>query len=209
MFKRQDITLLSNPSCSKEVADLDVSDFKYYDKDGFELNVAERKFYSAMKYPLVDCLNHICWQEPWFTLEDNNKGLILDHCMFLSRASYIDAALRQLSILKETVPLASYLIKTRTKWGFDFALDAVRDGEVFEVLHIEYDHLDYEKFTNSFLSFDYTVRHTDWSDAADKIWAQRQVWQNLTGFEQNNWKAKYLIGWGKAEYTEKSLKETK
>lgn len=209
MFKRHEVKLISNPTCNREVTDLESSDFKYYDKDGFELNMAERKFYAAVNYPLINCLNHVCWQEPWFTLEDNKSGLILDHAMFLCRASYSDEALKQLHVLKEQIPTASYLIKTRSKWGYDFALDAVRDGETFEVIHVEYDNLDYERFANSFISFEYMVRHTDWSDAADRIWAQRDQWEVLTGFEQNNWKAKYLIGWSKAEYTEKSLKESK
>lgn len=207
MFKRQEIRLTSNPACYNPVTDLSTEDFLYYDKDGFELNIAERKFYSASKLPLIDCLNHICWQQPWFLLENNNSGLILDHCMFLCRAIYEGAARQQLEKISKEIPRARYLLNTRVKWGYDFALDAVRDNEPFEVLHVEYDHLDYERFTSNFISFDYLVRHTDWADAADSIWAQRDQWQHLIGFEQNNWKAKYLIGWNKAEHTEKSVKE--
>jgi hypothetical protein len=207
MFKRQEIRLTSNPACNNPVEDLTSDDFRYYDKDGFELNIAERKFYSANNLPLIDCLNHICWQQPWFLLEHNNSGLILDHCMFLCRANYEGAARQQLEKLSQEIPLARYLLNTRVKWGYDFALDAVRGNEPFEVLHVEYDNLDYERFTNNFISFDYLIRHTDWNDAADRIWQQRDQWQHLVGFEQNNWKAKYLVGWNKAEHTEKSVKE--
>lgn len=206
MFKRFDVTVMSNPVCTKAVDSLDEQDFNYYDKDGFELCKAEQKFYHEMKYPINHAiLNHCCWQEPWFCLETKKTNLILDHCMFLCRASFEDAALEQLKKNKSIFPKADLLIKTKVKWGFDFALDAVINGEVFEVLHIEYDSKDYQTFLNFMLPFDFKVRHTDWLDAAEKIYASKNVWENLKGFEQNNWKAKYLLGWDRAEYTEKTI----
>lgn len=207
MFQRHDIHLLSNPVCTNVVESLDTKDFQYYDKDGFELNIAEQKFYSAMNYPINDpILNHCCWQETWFKLEKDVSNLILDHSMFLCRCNYSGDALEQLQKLRKSIPTADYLIKTRHKWGFDFALDAIADdGTVFEVLHVEYDHYDYEHFKNRMLYFDYTVRHTDWHDAAKYIWKTKDLWQCLQGFEQNNWKASNLIGWTKAEYTEKAI----
>lgn len=207
MFRRHDIHLMSNPSCMKKVEGLDKDDFRYYDKDGFELNFAEQKFYSAMGYPIwYDCLNHHCWQEPWFYLEKDIQGLILDHSLFLCRCNYEKDAAEQLKELKSIIPTADLLLKTRRKWGFDFALDAVsNDGTVYEVLHIEYDHYDYEYFKNKLIHFEWTVRHTDWADAAKRIWEQKDKWEQLKGFDQNHWKADYLLGWNKAEYTEKSI----
>lgn len=206
MFKRYQITLHSNPGCYKAVEGLNPSDFSYYDKDGFELNIAEQKFYSAMDYPITHpILNHCCWQEPWFELENKDQGLILDHSMFLCRCPYGGDALRQLESLKKTLPLADLLIRTKTKWGFDFALDAVIDGNVFEVIHVEYDSNNYEQFNNNMIYFDHIVRHTDWKHAAQQVWNQRDQWIHLKGFDQNHWKAKFLINWDKAEYTEKSI----
>ena len=207
MFRRHQVTLMSNPSCTKPVEGLETQDFKYYDKDGFELNLAEQKFYSAMGYPInYPILNHRCWQEPWFELEKSDLGLILDHSMFLCRCNYDREAVDQLKELKELIPSADYLLRTKRKWGFDFALDAVtEDGTVYEVLHVEYDHCDYETFKNRMISFEYTVRHTDWQDAAVRIWNAKTKWDYLQGFEQNHWKAEYLLGWTKAEYTEKSV----
>lgn len=207
MFRRHQVTLMSNPSCIKRVEGIEADDFRYYDKDGFELNFAEQKFYAEMGYPIWhSILNHHCWQEPWFELENKTPDLILDHSMFLCRCDYEKDAAEQLRELKSTIPLADYLLRSKRKWGFDFALDAVADqGTIFEVLHIEYDHYDYEHFKNRMIDFEWTVRHTDWQDAARKIWNQRNDWQNLHGFEQNHWKAKYLLGWSKAEYTEKTV----
>lgn len=198
--------MMSNPVCRKAAAELDDSDFKYYDKDGFELNKAEQKFYQANGFPIIDCLNHLCWQEPWFELEGNNKKLILDHSMFLCRARYGEKALEQLEKSKKAVPAADLIMRTRQKWGFDFCLDAIADdGTVYEVLHIEYDNYDYMTFSDQLLMFDYKVRHTDWYDCAEQIWQKRDEWQHLSGFAQNDWKSWFLLGWRKAEYTEKSI----
>lgn len=207
MFRRHDVHLMSNPTCTRRAEGIEVEDFQYYDKDGFELNVAEQRFYSAMGYPIWHgILNHHCWQEPWFELENTNIGLILDHSMFLCRCSYDREAAEQLLELKQTQPLADYLLRSRRKWGFDFALDAVaEDGTCYEILHIEYDHYDYDKFKNRMINFEWVVRHTDWIDAGNRIWAKKSEWQGLTGFEQNHWKANFLLGWSKAEYTEKSI----
>lgn len=206
MFRRFDVTLKSNPVCTQAVDSLVDSDFFYYDKDGFELNRAEQKFYSAMNHPIqYPILNHTCWQEPWFDLEEGIEGLILDHSMFLCRCNYTGQALDQLISMKKTIPFADYLIRTRVKWGFDFALDAIRDDEIFEVLHVEFDSNNFDYFNDRMINFDWTIRHTDWQDAADQVWAMRDQWQSLKGFEQNHWKAKYLLNWTKAEYTEKAV----
>lgn len=197
---------MSNPCCERAVENIDLKDFQYYDKDGFELNIAEQKYYRAMGHPIeYPILNHHCWQEPWFELEIDYSDLILDHSMFLCRCKYTGQAEEQLQKLKKQTALADYLLNTKVKWGFDFALDAVRDNTVFEVLHVEFDHNDYQFFHNRMIQFDWTVRHTDWQDAADRVWQQREQWANLKGFEQNHWKAQYLLGWTKAEYTEKAV----
>lgn len=207
MFRRHQITLMSNPSCNKAVNTLNSSDFRYYDKDGFELNQAEQKFYSAMGHPVnYPILNHTCWQEPWFELERDDLGLILDHSIFLCRCNYEGEAEDQLRELKLRIPLSDYLLRSKRKWGFDFALDAVSSsGTVYEVLHVEYDNYDYDTFKNKMILFEYSVRHTDWQDAAKQIWDQRNHWEGLAGFEQNHWKAKYLLNWSKSEYTEKAV----
>jgi len=205
MFKRQVYTLISNPYCTNAVENLDAVDFQYYDKDGFELNIAEQKFYSAMNYPIHhQLLNHTCWQQPWFTLE-HNSSLILDHSAFLCRCAYAGDAAKQLQQLSNSVPQSFWLSNTKAKWGFDFALDAVQDDQMFEVLHVEYDSRNFDTFNQNIIKFEYAVKHTDWEDAADRVWQHRDQWQHLTGFEQNHWKAEFLLGWRRAEYTEKSV----
>lgn len=207
MLKRFDVGIKSSPVCSEPIFNIDPNDFKYYDKDGFELNQAEQKYYTMMRHPVEEkILNHSCWQQTWFELENTNQELILDHSMILHRCSYEGMAAYQLEKIKKDIPEAQWLLNTKQKWGYDFALDAVApDGSMYEVVHIEYDSYDYDQFHNHMLLFEYTARHTDWHDAAKKILAHKDDWKNLTGFAQNDWKAKFVLGWKKAEYTEKSL----
>jgi hypothetical protein len=207
MFKRFDVTIVSNPVCSEPIYDVNAEDFKYFDKDGFELNQAEQKYYRMMKLPIHHpILNHICWQEHWFELENKNLNLILDHSMILHRCNYGGAAEHQLKKIKKDIPEAALLLDTTQKWGFDFALDAINsNGQIYEVLHVEYDHYDYDEFTKRMIYFDYQVRHIDWVDASKKILAHYDEWKYLKSFAQNDWKANFLVGWKRAEYTEKSL----
>lgn len=205
MLKRAGTPTVSNPVCSRSVDDLLESDFLYYDKDGFELNRAEQKFYAAMSHPIdYPCLNHTCWQEPWYHLEPN-KLLLMDHSLILHRCKYADAAAAQLEILSKTVPYANLLLQTKPKWGLDFALDAVYGNQVYEVLHIEYDSRNYEQFCNQKIILEYTFNHTDWTDVAHRIWQHRDEWQHLHGYDQNHWKAKYILGWEQAELLEKAV----
>jgi hypothetical protein len=202
---RQDYLLISNPLCLKAVENLNKEDFQYFDKDGFELNQAERKFYSAMQYPINhSILNHVCWQDPWFELEDDN--LFLDHSLILHRCSYAEHAFEQIVKLAKQIPQANMLLQAKQKWGYDFDLNAVAPtGEVFEVLHVEYDDLNYESFKNQLIIMEYTIRHIDWKDAAQRVWNKRDQWVHLKGFNQNHWKANFLIGWSKSETLEKAI----
>jgi hypothetical protein len=207
MLKRFDVNIISDPTCNEPIYDIVAADFKFYDKDGFELNQAEQKYYKVSNHPIdYPILNHKCWQEPLFELENKDNKLILDHCMVLHRCNYSGHAAYQLQKIKKDIPEAEWLLKTPQKWGFDFALDAVSpDGEIYEVLHIEYDNYDYTKFINAMISFEYTVRHTDWFNAATQILSHKDEWKHLSGFAQNDWKSNFLIGWKRSEYTEKSL----
>lgn len=206
MFKRHSVAVRSNTSCKKSVDGLTHDDFKWYDKDGFELNSAERKFYTAMGHPIHHLiLNHTAWQEPWFELENKDSNLSLDHSMILCRCNYEDAALEQLTKLQTTIPMANFLIQTKNKWGYDFALDATIDNQAFEVLHVEYDNYNYDKYESSMIWFDQYVRHADWTSVASSVWSHRDEWTHLHGFEQNHWKAKFLLGWNKAEHLEKTI----
>lgn len=207
MLHRANTDILGHPNCDKVVENLCIEDFDYYDKDGFELNVAEQKFYRASGYPIdYPCLNHHCFQQPWFEIEPSGTraGLIIDHSLILHRCSYGGHARNQLLEWVEKTPKASHLLNCRPKWGFDFALDFCVDNRtIYEVLHIEFDSTNYKEFCNKLINMEQFIRHTDWVDISNKVISKKDEWEHLKGFEQNHWKANYILGWKKAEYTEK------
>jgi hypothetical protein len=132
--------------------------------------------------------------------------LFLDHSIVLHRCSYSGDAYNQLADLAKNIPQAQMLLQAKQKWGYDFDLNAVSPtGEVYEVLHIEYDSTDYEKFKDNLIYMEYLIRHTDWKAAAKKIWDNKDQWCSLKGFDQNHWKANFLIGWTKSESLEKVI----
>ena len=190
--------------CDRLCIDLHKEDFLYYDKDGFELNRAEQKYYTIMGHSINRCLNHPTYTKNWYTSTD--PKLIIDHSLVLFRCEYRGDALRQLKELKKSVPQAGLLIKTRAKWGFDFALDSVdHNGDIFEVLHIEYDTNVFSQFCHQLNLIQEKIDKIDWYSAADSILQNRDKWESLQGFAQNDWKAKFILNWSRAEYTEKAF----
>ena len=101
MLSSNRISIRTDLYCDRFCNDLHRSDFLYYDKDGFELNQAEQKYYRLMRYPLDNCLNHAAFTCPWYTSSD--PRLIVDHSVVLYRCEYRGDAERQLAILKESV----------------------------------------------------------------------------------------------------------
>lgn len=206
MFTRISVPLVQNPTCSKSLVFTPTAkDFRYYDKDGFELCQAEQRYYEAENHPIEQpILNHRLWQEEWLTID--HPTLHLDHAMILHRCSFEDDAQEQLFKLKKTIPQADLLLRTRQQWGYDFDLDAIGpNGEIFEVLHVEMDFNDFAQFESKLYQFEDEIDSIDWGSAADKIWAMKDHWSHLKGFAQNDWKANYLLGQKKSEYTEKAI----
>jgi hypothetical protein len=203
MFQSCNVQMIELPVCDK-IAQVKGTDFLYYDKDGFELNVAEQKYYRAKGYPINDTLNHKCWQEDWFTIQ--SQSLMFDHCMILHRCSYGGEAREQLMSKASVSPRAQLLLQTRAKWGYDFALDCVSPtGEIYEVIHVEQDSTDFSDFMERKNRFEQIVLSLDWNNVALRVWQNKHEWMHLKGFEQNNWKSKFILGWEKAESIEKCV----
>lgn len=200
----KNINIVKDIYCSSTVNDtFTKEDFLYFDKDGFELNSAEQKFYNAMNYDLnQQILNHASWQQPWIYLKEN-QNFFLDHSMILYRCSYIDQAREQILELSAQYPYAKLLLQIKEKWGLDFALDADINGEIIEILHIEWDTRNFDEFLDKKHSLEQQLLNFDWVDIRDRIYQQKHQWQSLKGFAQNHWKANYILGWTQAEFLEK------
>lgn len=204
MLLRNTISVLTSLLCDRLCLDLHKSDFLYYDKDGFELNLAEQKYYKLMGHRLSNCLNHPALTETWYT--SNDPRLIIDHSLILYRCAYTGHARQQLEHLKPCVPQASLLLNTEAKWGFDFALDSIdSQGNIYEVLHIEFDSKNFDEFNIELNKIQERIDQIDWYDAAERILHEQAQWISLSGFAQNDWKSRYLLNWAKSEYTVKAI----
>lgn len=204
MFEVVNNNFFTDITCTKSVDDIKSNDFRWYDKDGYELCIAERKFYQAMQFPLTECLYHICWQDTWLKANDNR--FILDHCMLMHRCDFAEDAERQIQSFRNSNPRAQLLLKSRKKWGFDFALDYVDDqGEVWEIAHIEWDSYDLQEVIDMKSQIQESILSKDWHDISRSILEKKHEWLNLEGFKQNDFKAKFIFGWNFAERTQKSV----
>jgi len=208
MLKLLKPTIIMYPSCTIKVPSESLNNSKclFYDKDGFELTDLEKEYYSFNGYSnyLKNYLNHVCFQEQWFELEPNSN-FILDHSLILHRCSFKGEAREQLIHNLKQLPKLSYLLQCPSKWGLDFSLDYVsEEGELVEVLHIEYDTKLYDEFITYKLYFESFVLNTDWDNFTKFLFNKKDEWINLVGFEQNNWKARQL-GFKQAETTHKSI----
>ena len=72
-------------------------------------------------------------------------------------------------------------------------------------MHIEYDTINYDEFVQELNSVQLQIDNIDWHSASKAILEHREDWQYLRGFAQNDWKARYLLNWQRAEYTEKTI----
>lgn len=204
MIIKNDFWFDSEPILREKAEGLETEDFRYFDKDGFELCVAEQKFYKANNIHLDNSLNHPCCQQEWLNIKSDD--IFVDHALILHRFAYDGEASEQLKSIEKYAPQANWLLNAPMKWGFDLAVDSISSGRhMFEVVHIEYDSFFHHDFNDKlYYTFD-QIERMDWTKAAQQVWHHRDEWMYLKGFHQNHWKSKYLFGWNKAEYTEKMI----
>jgi hypothetical protein len=176
-----------------------------FDQNGYDLTELE-KLYSL--YNKDEYFNHrahrVSIKKPWYhQLPEAIQGPVINHCYLFERKGYTGRALEQ---LKEWAygteehpgtPLFHKVIAIRPKWGIDFSLDYVgTDGNgnmiACEIFHYEWDSFDYEKAKQMKLMVEKVIETTDWNQAAKEVLARKKEWQDLSFFEQSDWKCKFF-----------------
>lgn len=168
-----------------------VGDLDLFDQNGYDLTVLEQHFIVS------NCRTHRqhrhCLKRDWITQTEKIEGAVLNHSLLFERKGYNGAALDQLHFWAKELPLVHKVIAMRPKWGLDFSMDYVdRSGDVFEVLHWEYDGFDYEEVQFRKLQVQAKLVTTDWDDAGRSILAHKDQWHHLDFFAQSEWKCKYF-----------------
>lgn len=169
-------------------------DLALFDQNGYDLTDLEQHYAIINSAPAKSHReHHRALKTPWFTQPDRIEGAVLNHSLLFERKGYTGEALRQLQQWAHTNPLIYKIIRIRPKWGLDFSMDYVdRSGNVFEVLHWEYDGFEYDEVAARKQLLEVKFAAIDWDDAATNILRQKDQWHHLDFFAQSDWKCNYF-----------------
>jgi len=174
--------------------------FKDFDKDGYEIPTPlEHLHYEANGVELNREIQfHIAPVQEWYhDIEQSEQGLVLDHCMLLTRYAFAGEARQQLTEVSQHRPILQKLLNIKPKWGIDFSLDYVTHDIVMEVIHIEQDFDTLEDAYRAKERLENIIDTTDWYEGAIELWKRKSEWENLSSDDHSDYKAQFF-GWKRA-----------
>ena len=174
--------------------------FKDFDKDGYEVPTPlEWLHYETNGVELNREIQfHIAPVQEWYTDTENSEhGLVLDHCMLLTRYAFAGEARAQIQEVCQNRPILQKLLNIKPKWGIDFSLDFVTHNIVMEVIHIEQDFDNIEEAQEAKERLEQIIDSTDWYDGAMRLYQRKDEWENLSSDDHSDYKAQFF-GWERA-----------
>ena len=172
------------------------SSVNLFDQNGYDLSDLEIEYskYNGGWHSQHRNHTHVALKQSWFEQSlDATVGPVLNHSLLFERKGYKGAALEQLTQWTTINPLIWKVVKYRPKWGLDFSLDYVSShGDVFEVLHYEFDSFDYNEIQERKEFLDKHLLSIDWVDAAQTLLKRKDEWYTLDFFAQSLWKCNYF-----------------
>lgn len=174
--------------------------FTDFDKDGYEVPTPlEYLHYEAQGVKLNrEIQYHIAPVQPWYIDKtESEQGLVLDHCMLLTRWAFAGEARSQIQEVAQTRPILNKLLGIRPKWGIDFSLDWVDHNICMEVIHIEQDFYSIEEAQAAKQRLEHIIENTDWTQGAQDLIRRKHEWQYLSSDDHSDYKARYF-GWHRA-----------
>ena len=166
-----------------------------FDQNGYDLTRLEQMYAVANGYNLTTHRNkdHITHRQDWFIDKNHADGPHINHAYMFERKGFQGDALEQLKAWGTNNSHMHKLIAMKPKWGLDFSIDYCDiDGNVFEVLHWEFDGFEYDEIANKKIVMDDFLLKQDWDHAASQILKHKNDWHHLGFFEQSEWKTKYF-----------------
>ena len=179
---------------------VDTLPFKDFDKDGYEVPTPlEHLHYEANGIELNREIQfHIAPVQEWYRdTEQSEQGLVLDHCMLLTRYAFAGEAREQIEKVCQSRPILQKLLNIKPKWGIDFSLDFVTHNLVMEVIHIEQDFDNLDEAYDAKERLENIIDNTDWYEGAVKLWQRKDEWINLSSDDHSDYKAQFF-GWARA-----------
>jgi hypothetical protein len=168
---------------------------EFFDQNGYDLTKLEQLYAVANGANTTRHRNseHITLRQTWFTDDSPEHGAHINHAVMFERKGYSGEALQQLTTWAGYRPQFHKLIAMQAKWGLDFSIDyADRDGNVFELLHWEYDGFEYNEIADKKAQMEEFLVNQDWSDRARVMLERKSEWHGLGFFEQSEWKTRFF-----------------
>jgi len=166
-----------------------------FDQNGYDLTPLEKLYAEANgQAGRWHRPNHYALKYDWFTdLDNSNTGAHINHALLFERKSYEGAALAQLQDWALQNNLIYKVIKMRPKWGMDISVDyADHVGNVFELLHWEYDGFDHDEIADKKTHIEKFLLSVDWDAAAAEMIKRKSEWHHLGFFHQSAWKTQFF-----------------
>ena len=191
-----DTRLNNNPYCELPVKDYEptLEHIQLFDQNGYDMCPVELEFAITNNFIHSNHRSsHIALRQEWMTHASRTSGAHFNHCNLFERKGYTGDAKEQLINWAADNALIWKIIKIRPKWGLDFSIDYADDqGNVFEVLHWEWDSFDYDEVRSKRNKYEPMLLSTDWDFAAKQLLAKKDEWYHLGFFEQSEYKCKYF-----------------
>jgi hypothetical protein len=166
-----------------------------FDQNGYDLTQLEILYAVANGATTTIHRNseHITLRKTWFTDDSPEHGAHINHAFMFERKGYSGEALQQLTTWAGYRPQFHKLTAMRPKWGLDFSIDyADRDGNVFELLHWEYDGFEHDEIADKKAKMEEFLLKQDWPDRARVMMERKEEWHSLGFFEQSEWKTRFF-----------------
>jgi hypothetical protein len=171
-----------------------VEDIDLFDQNGYDLTEIEKYYSITNDTSIFSHRSHrSALKQSWFIQDYTNEGAHLNHSLLFERKAYNGSALDQLRYWAKDLPLLYKIISIKPKWGLDFSMDyADRDGNVFELLHWEWDSFSFEEINIVKSAAENIIINIDWKDAASTLLRRKSEWYHLDFFNQSDWKCEYF-----------------
>ena len=192
----------NSPYLTKPILQLDAEtlSLRDFDKDGYEVPAPlELAYYHSNNVIMnTEIQYHVAPVQEWYSdMSLSEHGLVLDHCMLLTRYAFAGAAREQLLQVSKNRPIVNKLLSIRPKYGIDFSLDYVTHDVIMEVIHIEQDFTTLEEANEAKERLEHIIETTDWYQGVIDLQRKKHEWENLSSDDHSDYKAQFF-GWHRA-----------
>jgi len=191
-----------SPYLTKPIQQLDAESLplRDFDKDGYEVPAPLELAYYRVNNVIMntDIQYHVAPVQAWYEdMSLSEHGLVLDHCMLLTRYAFAGEAREQLEEVKKNRPIVNKLLSIKPKYGIDFSLDYVTHDVIMEVIHIEQDFTTLEEANEAKERLEHIIDTTDWYQGVIDLQSKKHEWEHLSSDDQSDYKAMHF-GWHRA-----------